>query len=76
MKMAQLEPLGSSRGMFAGSFSMEVGVLDAVDIVTVAEVALGDVGTEMDTKGLEGLFEVLAGWAGPITCGNYRSRAN
>ena len=50
MKMAQLEPLGSSRGMFAGSFSMEVGVLDVVDIVTVAEVALGDAGTEMDTK--------------------------
>ena len=77
MKMAQLEPSGSSCRMFAGSFSIEVGVLNAVvDIITVAEVALGDVGTKMDTKGLEGLFEVLAGWAGPITCGNYRSGVN
>ena len=69
IKMAQLEPLDSSHRMFARSFSMEVGVLDAVvDIVTVAEVALGDAGTEMDTKRLEGLFEVSAGWSGPITC--------
>ena len=54
--------------MFAESFSMEVGVLDAiVDIVTLAEVALEDAGTKMDTKGLEGLFEVSVGWSGPIT---------
>ena len=47
-----------------------------VDIWVVAEVALGDAGTDIDTKGLKGLFEVLVGWAGPITCGNYRSRVN
>ena len=47
---------------------MEVGVLDAVvDIVTLAEVALKDAGTGMDTKELKGLFEVSVGWLGPIT---------
>jgi hypothetical protein len=51
MKMAQLEPFGSSRGMFAGSFSMEVGVL--LDMVVA----------EADDE----LAVVLAGLAGPIT---------
>ena len=47
LKMAQLEPLYSRRGMLAGSFSMVVGVAvgggdDTVDIM----VALGDEGVD------------------------------
>jgi hypothetical protein len=60
--------------MFAGSFSMVVGVTvgggdDTVDML--AGVALGDEGLEggadRGTNELEGLDVVLAGRAGPIT---------
>jgi hypothetical protein len=71
LKMAQLDPLDSRRGMFAGSFSMVVGVaVGGGDEAVGMGVILGDVGVELADRGineLEGLLGI-AGWAGPITC--------
>jgi len=76
--MAQLEPLYSRRGMFAGSFSMVVGVAVGGGDETVVDmtVALGDEGVDVDDTGTNELElelggVVLAGWAGPITCCKY-----
>ena len=65
--------------MLAGSFSMLVGVTVGGGDVTVDMVAvsLGDKdgegvdGVERADRGIEdpeGLFNIVAGWAGPITC--------
>ena len=77
--MAQFDLLDSRRGMLAGSFLMVVGVAVGGGDVTVDMVAasLGDEGGEgvdgvdradRGTKDPEGLFDVVVGWAGPITC--------
>jgi len=72
LKMAQLEPLCSRRGIFAGSFSMVVGVTVGRGDKTVdMRVSLGDGGEDREgvdrgIKELAGL--VVVGRAGPITC--------
>ena len=57
--------------MFAGSFSMVVGVTEGGGDETVDMVlGFGDGGLEVTDRGikeLEGLFVVVAGRAGPIT---------
>jgi hypothetical protein len=75
LKMAQLEPLDSRRGIFAGSFSMVVGVTagggdETVVILTGEDLGeeMGDMLVDRGTNELEGLVLVLAGRAGPITC--------
>ena len=55
--MAQLDPFVSSLGMLAGSFSMVVVGVE-VDMVVLVD------GEDVEAEAL-----VLAGWAGPITCG-------
>jgi hypothetical protein len=80
LKMAQLEPVGSSRGMFAGSLSTVVGALAIEEDVLedmggrADDDALGEglreevgVKPEIGTKELEGLFVAVVGRAGPIT---------
>jgi hypothetical protein len=80
LKMAQLEPFGSRRGMFAESFSMMVSVVTVGDDVAVdiggraADVDLGEGFVEVleradrGTKELDGLVVAVLGRAGPITC--------
>ena len=72
LKMAQLEPLCSRHGIFAGSFSMVVGVtVGGGDVTVDMGVSLGDAGENREgadrgIKELAGL--VVVGRAGPITC--------
>jgi hypothetical protein len=80
LNIAQFAPFGSRRGIFAGSFSIEVGAVvgDAVDRFKVTvdmleegrgvDERLGDDAREVGTKELEGLDGVVACMAGPITC--------
>jgi hypothetical protein len=83
LNMAQFALFGSRRGIFAGSFSIEVGavVVDTVDVfgvtVDILEEGrgvgerLGDDAREVGTKELVGLDGVVACRAGPITCSKY-----
>jgi len=83
LNIAQLVPFGSRRGIFARSFSIEVGaeVVYVVDIVGVTvdmlverrgvDESLGDDAREVGTNELAGLDGVVACRAGPITCSKY-----
>jgi hypothetical protein len=81
LKMAQLEPFDSRRGILAGSFSMVVGVTAGGGDVTEDMLTGEDLGEERGvmapdkgTKELDGLAVVLAGRAGPITCRKCKNR--
>jgi hypothetical protein len=79
LNIAQFAPFGSRRGIFARSFSIEVGavVVDAVNMIGVVvdileegrgvDESLGDDAREVGTKELAGLDGVVACRAGPIT---------
>src|SRR5580698_2872045 len=62
LKMAQLEPLYSRRGMFARSFSMVVGVTLAMEADLVVGDGSAEASADRGSDELEGLDGVVASW--------------